>query len=147
MFLQILACVQHCMMLNGRSDDMLPFFPICLSYSLYCPVIGLGTAGRKVYFIAPCTKRVGNGFPCLCHSFLPRPAQRINTAGIPILFRKIRQHGIHHLCSRFRRRCIIQIYQRFHDLCHSFYFLVLYYEFSDYTIAPPDGSVNKCGHI
>ncbi len=28
-----------------------------------------------------------------------------------------------------------------------FYFLVLYYEFSDYTIALPVGSVNKCGHI
>ncbi len=28
-----------------------------------------------------------------------------------------------------------------------FYFLVLYYEFSDYTIALPDGSVNKPQYI
>ena len=108
-FLQIFTRMQHRMMLDPRGDNMPALILPRLEHRLQRPVIRLRSARRKIDLIRLGPQRPGDRLsgPQKCLPALTRKA--VYTARISIIFRKIRQHSLHHLRRRPGGGRVIQI--------------------------------------
>ena len=104
---QIFTGMQHRMMLYLRCDNVLPLIAVCLIHPFNRPVIRLRTASGEKNLIPFGSQGSGNRLPCLYNRLLTLTSQPVDTAGVPIVFREVRQHSLHHFrCSLCGSRMI-----------------------------------------
>ena len=107
MLLQILAGMQHGVMLDFARDDMFPLFGICLGRGLDGPVIRFAAAGREVDFLRLCPKRARDDFPCMIDCRMALLPQAVDGRGVAIVLCEIREHRLHHFRAGCRRCGVI----------------------------------------
>ena len=120
---EILAGVQHGMMLDLRGDDMVPFRGISFKSGLERPVVGFTAAGGEIDLIFLCADHVRDLLPCPADRFFASSRDLIKGRGIAVVLRKIREHGR----DDFRRGlcgcCIVKINIRTHKVKPPVYFV------------------------
>ncbi len=109
LLLQILAGMQHRVVLDLRSYDMFSFFLAERCRRFDCPVIRLASAGCKINFIVLCTDQLRNTPSRLIHRLHGSSRKGVDAGRVCILFAEIGFHRLKHFLGDPGRRRVIKI--------------------------------------
>ena len=101
--------MQHRVMLDGGSDNMLSLLRVRLRGRFDGPVIAFRPSRGKINLIVRGSQAFSNGLPDLADRLLAFRPEGIDAAGISVMLRKIRKHGLHYLRRSPGGRRIVQI--------------------------------------
>ena len=113
---QILAGMKYRVMLDFACYNVFSLGRVSFRGRFDGPVVRLRSSRCKIDLFGLCPQNPGDGLAALVNGLFPAGRKVVDTGRIPVIFRKIRQHGLHHLGSRFCSRRIVQINHVLHCL-------------------------------